>query len=156
MKAYLIGLTAAAILAALIRRLAPNNAAGRAARLGAGLLILTALLRPLGKMDLLTAAEELAKNGLSNRLSAQQTDMAANELLKALITETAETYILDKAQTLGLKIQAEVTVNVLEYYPVPWAVTLRGEADRNQQDALQTYISEQLGIPEERQEWLDM
>ena len=40
MKAYLIEITAAAILAALIRKLAPKSGAGRGARLGAGLLVL--------------------------------------------------------------------------------------------------------------------
>ena len=47
MKAYLIEITAAAILAALIRKLAPKSGAGRGARLGAGLLVLLCLLQPL-------------------------------------------------------------------------------------------------------------
>ena len=49
MKAYLIEITAAAILAALIRKLAPKSGAGRGARLGAGLLVLLCLLQPLGR-----------------------------------------------------------------------------------------------------------
>lgn len=52
MKTYLLRLTAAAILAALIRKLAPKSGAGRGARLGAGLLVLVCLVSPLGKLNL--------------------------------------------------------------------------------------------------------
>lgn len=156
MKAYLIGLTAAAILAALVRRLAPENAAGKAAKMGAGLLILITMLRPLGEPDPLRAAGALLEKGWRDPLSAQASDRGTNELLEELITDQAETYILDKAQALGLQLTAEVTTRTESYYPVPWSVRLRGAADAYQRRTLTNYISQQLGIPEERQEWSDM
>lgn len=156
MKAYLVGLTAAAILAALVRRLAPNNAAGKTAKMGAGLLILIAMLRPLGEADPLGAAQDLLKKGWQDPLSAQAAERGTNELLEELITDQTESYILDKAQALGLQLTAEVTTRISDYYPVPWSVRLQGTADAYQRRTLTEYISQELGIPEERQEWSDM
>lgn len=156
MRAYLISLTAAAILAALVRKLAPKNTAGQAARLGAGLLVLTAMLTPLGKLDLYGAAEDLTGKAWRDPLSAEETDRAANQLLEELITSQAEAYILDKAQALGLEITVEVDLRTEEYYSRPWSVRIRGQGEADQKAALEQYISEQLGIPEERQEWSDM
>ena len=154
MKAYLIGLTAAAILAALIRRLAPDNSAGKAAKLGAGLLILITILQPLRQVDLMEAARALTEKGFQEPLAGQNQE--ANELLETLITDTAQSYILDKAQALGLEITAQVETRIRDYYPEPWSVRLYGNPNPYQRQALSQYISEQLGIPEERQEWSDM
>lgn len=153
MKAYLIRLTAAAILAAVVRRMAPGNGAGKAARLAAGLLILITALGPLGDLDLVQAAQNLATAGYADALTTQTVDKASNELLEQLIIESAEAYILDKAQALGAEISPEVETRLQASYPVPWSVRLTGDYTENQRKALAEIISEDLGIPEDRQEW---
>lgn len=155
-KTYLIRLTAAAILAALVRRLAASGGAGRAARLGAGLLVLLTAFGPLASINTAEAAEHLAIRGYSDPLSTEDFAASVNTLLTKLITEEAEAYILDKAQALSLSITAEVTAKILDTYPVPWSVTIRGSPTPTERMALAGYIAQELGIPEERQEWLDM
>ena len=153
MKAYLIRLTAAAILAAVVRRIAPDSGAGKASRLGAGLLILITALGPLGEMDLVEAARNLTISGYADALTTQTVDKASNDLLEQLIIESAETYILDKAQALGVEITPEVETRLQGSYPVPWRVRLTGDCTTAQKNSLIKIISEDLGIPEERQEW---
>jgi hypothetical protein len=156
MRAYLIRLTAAAMLAALVRRLAPASGAGRAARLGAGLLILVTAFGPIAELDPLAAAQSLVQSGYSDLLSTQMVDLEANSLLEGLITDSAEAYILDKASAFGLTVSADVTCRVEDTYPVPWSVRLEGSPTGQQKKALTEIIREDLGIPEERQEWFPM
>lgn len=156
MRAYLTEVTAAAILAALIRRLAPKEGAGRGARLGAGLLILLAVFGPLAQLDTLAAAESLVRRGYGDPLTTQDFSMATNELLAGLISQEAEAYILDKAEEWGVSVQAEVETRVTEAYPVPWRAVIRGSLTAQQRSRLSWYMTQELGIPEERQEWWSM
>ena len=155
-RAYLIRLTAAAILGAIVRRLAPAGGAGRAARLGAGLLVLLTAFSPLASVNTASAAQDLVRHGYADPLTTVEFSKNVNDLLSELITERAEAYILDKAQELGMVVTAEVTVMVEDTYPVPYAVKLSGSPTAAQQAKLKEVIAADLKIPEERQEWLNM
>ena len=155
-RAYLIRLTAAAVLGAIVRRLAPAGGAGRAARLGAGLLVLLTAFSPLASFNTASAAQELARQGYADPLTTVEFSKNVNDLLSELITEQTEAYILDKARELGLSLTVEVTAQVEETYPVPYAVKLRGSPTAAQKAALSSAIAADLKIPEERQEWLNM
>ena len=156
MKAYLIEITAAAILAALIRKLAPKSGAGRGARLGAGLLVLLCLLQPLGRFYRDGTALFSRDWGQIDPMASDEVSKEANRLMESLITQQAEAYILDKARAMGLEAEVTVTVHLEDRYPVPWFVTIRGSPTGQQKSALETEIQDALGIPPERQEWLQM
>lgn len=156
MKAYLIEITAAAILAALIRKLAPKSGAGRGARLGAGLLVLLCLLQPLGRFYRDGTALFSRDWGQIDPMASDEVSQEANRLMESLITQQAEAYILDKARAMGLEAEVTVTVHLEDRYPVPWSVTIRGSPTGQQKSALETEIQDALGIPPERQEWLQM
>lgn len=156
MEAYLIRLTAAAILGAVVQRLAPKGGAGRAARLGAGLLVLITAFGPVAALDTLAAAENLARSAYADPLTTEELSRAGNTLLSSLISQQAEAYILDKAREAGLELQVWVETRDQEGYPVPWAVTLEGSVSPGAQADLTAVIAQDLGIPEERQEWLNM
>ena len=156
MEAYLIRLTAAAILGAVVKRLAPKGGPGRAARLGAGLLVLITAFGPVADLDTLAAAEHLAQSAYADPLTTEELSRAGNTLLSGLISQEAEAYILDKAREAGLELQVTVKNRDLEGYPVPWRVTLTGPISDSKKAVLAAAIAQDLGIPEERQEWLDM
>jgi hypothetical protein len=119
-------------------------------------LILITAFAPIAELDPLAAAQSLARSGYSDVLSTAAVDQAANSLLEELITDAAETYILDKASALQLALSASVTCRVEDTYPVPWSVRLEGSPTEQQRKALTEIIREELGIPEERQEWFQM
>lgn len=153
-KGYLIRLTAAAILAALVRRLSPAGGAGRAARLGAGLLVLLTAFGPLAEVDTLAAAQSLTRSGFA--VTTEDVSAEANNLLSDLISQEAETYILDKARDMDLTLSVTVETRADGAYPVPWSVTIRGSFTEEQRSALSQTISQELGVPEDRQEWWSM
>ena len=155
-RGYLIRLTAAAILGAMLRRLAPSGGAGRAVRLGAGLLVLVTAFAPIASLDPVAATQDFVRHGYADPLTTESFGKTVNELMSTLITEQAEAYILDKAQELGLTLTAEVTARVEDTYPVPDSVKLSGSPTAAQKAALTEIIAAELKIPEERQEWLNM
>ena len=63
---------------------------------------------------------------------------------------------MDKAQAMELTCSAEVSVRLKKQYPIPWSVVIHGHGTQSQKKALTEAIASELGIPEERQEWLDM
>ena len=152
MKEYLVGLTGAAILAALIRRVAPKGAEGRGARLG----VLICMLGTLGKLNVAAGAKQMARWSYTPVMEADEVARESNRLMESLISEAAETYILDKAQAMELTCSAEVSVRLKKQYPIPWSVVIHGHGTQSQKKALTEAIASELGIPEERQEWLDM
>ena len=94
--------------------------------------------------------------GQVDPMASDEVSQEANRLMESLITQQAEAYILDKARAMGLKAEVTVTVHLEDRYPVPWAVTIRGSPTGQQKSALETEIQDALGIPPERQEWLQM
>lgn len=136
-----------------MRRMAPDSGCGRVSRLGAGLLVIITALGPLGSLDLVTAAQNLTYSGYADALTTQTVDQAGNTLLEGLIIDSAETYILDKAQALGMDVTVELETRLRDGYPIPWSVKITGTATGSQKSMLTEYITENLGIPEDRQEW---
>lgn len=76
------------------------------------------------------------------------------ELLRPYIEERTQAYILDEAQTLGIReLSCAVTVKWREGSWVPYEVELTGSATAQQRRLLEEKIDAELGIPAERQRW---
>ena len=156
LKAYLFRLTAVSVLCAVVCRLSPKKGAGRITRLSAGLLILISAFAPLMQVDLMESVRNLAENGAGDPLAATEIEIAAQSLYASYIKDFAESYILDKAQELGLTLTVDVECRREETYPVPWACTIRGNISAERQEYFSSWMETELGIPRERQEWLRM
>lgn len=145
---WLTAVLAAAMLVSAAEKLTPAGAVRKIASLIGGLVLLIVLARPLTALrgtemfldfsyqreEIKTRQEELQAEGQSE--------------LAELIAEKTETYILDKADSLGVSCQAEVTTAIGEGgLPVPW----QAELSCGPNQALSAYLKDELGIPEERQ-----
>ena len=124
--------------------------------MGAGLLVLLCLLQPLGRFYRDGTVLFSRDWGQVDPMASDEVSREANRLMESLITQQAEAYILDKARAMGLEAEVTVKVHLEDRYPVPWAVTIRGSPTGQQKSALETEIQDALGIPPERQEWLQM
>lgn len=153
MKGYLIRLTGVAILAAVLRKIAPEGSGGKVTRLGAGLLILLTALGPLGSVDLMAGARQLVENSYVGGYIQDDLQETTNDLMEELIKESTRTYILDKAQELGLVLSVEVETVVQNGYPVPWRASLRGTYAQTERETMERLMEEELGIPRQRQNW---
>ncbi|MBU5434869.1 stage III sporulation protein AF [Pseudoflavonifractor sp. MSJ-37] len=152
---WLMGVTAASVLAAAAESLMPPGTIRRLGKLTGGLVLLLAVLSPIGQIDEDALARALAETRLRTSDQAvealSQTD---SQLLTEIIAEESQAYISDKAADLGIDCAVRVEVRVREDgYPVPWAVTIRGELTDVERQDLSRRISADFAIPEERQSY---
>jgi hypothetical protein len=69
-----------------------------------------------------------------------------------LIKQETEAYILDKAQSLGCALEADVTVGE-GLYPVPESVLICGSISNQNRKLLEDILVKELGISKENQQW---
>lgn len=128
LRSWLLSVTAAALIAALTDVLCPQGYAKKLGHMAGGLLLLLAVLSPIGKLDSIRLADALAKYRLGREEAA--TAMAADnaDLRKAIIARESAAYISDKAAALGIQ-DPEVWVECRmtpEGFPAPESVRVRG------------------------------
>jgi len=145
---WLTAVLAAAMLVSAAEKLTPDGAVRKIASLTGGLVLLIVLVRPL---TYLRGTElSLSFSRQREEIESRQEELQAEgqSELAELIAEKTEAYILDKADSLGVSCEAEVTTAVGEGgLPVPW----QAELSCGPNEALSAYLKDELGIPEERQ-----
>ena len=152
MKQWLLGIVLTAFAGGLARQLAPQGREQAMVRLVGGLLLTLAILRPLSQMDWEGVA--LEAGSFQSRTAEQAEIYRKNqqEALAAIIAEKSEAYIWDKANQLGLACQVTVTTAAGESgIPLPDTVTILGPYS----PALAACIEEEVGLPAEKQIWLE-
>lgn len=124
----------------------------KAGRLAVGLLLLLAVVKPLGVIDYDALAEAAASCRPDGQAYEARLEEKSGAVLKAVIEERTGAYISDKAKTLGMDCTAEVTY----YYGPdgevrPEAVVVRGNWTQEQRALLSRFLEEELGIGAQRQ-----
>ena len=152
LRAWLLGVVLTAFAAGLAGEMVPKGRERAVVRMVGGLLIALALLRPLemlsgeridfSEMNLTQQAEE----------QAEQYRHSREKELSAIIAARIESYIWDKATELGLDCTVKVTVDRDENgVALPETVEIHAVYD----PALAVWIEEVVGIPAEKQIWLE-
>ena len=144
-KEWLTGIVAVSVLLYIVRQIRPRGAVGKVAEFTASLVLLQALVQPLGAWEMKpmhTGKWQQAVEARQEELAQAQTDA-----LSAVIAEKTAAYIWDKAPQL----QARVRTEEREGTVVPAAVELTGPYSPE----VSQWIAEELGIGAERQVWHD-
>lgn len=152
-REYLLGIVACALLTALCTAILPEGGCRRAAGFVCGLLMLLCTVRPLLRLDTTQLAQAVSRVQMQAEQTRTGVTVQNRALTADIIKQTCQTYILDKAESLGLALTAEVTVESEGAYPYPAAVRLTGAPTAQQKLALTRYIAGELAIPEEAQTW---
>lgn len=152
LKQWILGITCAALIGAVAEALAPAGPVKKTGRLAAGLLLLLAVVKPLGGLDYDALAGALESYRPDTAACEAALEEKSGDVLKAVIEERTNAYISDKAKTLGMDCTAEVTW----YYGPdgevrPEAVVVRGEWTEDQRGALSRALEGELGIGAEKQ-----
>lgn len=152
LKQWILGITCAAVIAAAAEALAPPGRVKKAGRLAVGLLLLLAVVKPLGGLDFDALAGALASYRPDRAACEAALEEKSGAVLKTIIEEKTGAYISDKAEALGMNCAAEVTY----YYGPdgevrPEAVVVRGEFTEDQRVKLSRALEGELGIPAQRQ-----
>ena len=154
LRTWLLGVVLTAFAGALARQLAPKGREEGMVRLAAGLLLAAALLRPLGEIQWEDLAVEAGSfpGGAGTQAQAERYRQEQATALSAVIAEKTAAYIWDKANALGLECQVTVTTAAGESgIPLPDGAIIRGPYS----EALSAVIQEEVGIPAEKQIWLE-
>ena len=151
---WILGITAAALSAALAQALTPEGTVKKIGKVMGGLVLVLAMLRPLAVPDLSALEEELS--GVWEQQTSPAPD-GGEEVLKILIARKAGAYIVDKGRDLGCGVtEARVTAaDDGSGWPVPWSAEIRGSWSKEGRKKLEKAVEEDLNIPAARQSYLE-
>lgn len=150
LRKWLLGVIACAMLLSLAEQLCPEGSVKKIARFTGGLLLLLAMLHPLSTVEL--PEEVWSAGGYREAVARLELELEAereNTFADGIAAEL-DAYIEDKAESLGADVRAAVTLTERGVVPTPESVTLRGTYS----EALSSWITSELGIAKEKQEWI--
>ncbi len=145
-REWLLGVTAAAILAALAEGLMQEGGPKR--------VLLAAVFRPAAE---LTLPAEGGLSGYSAQIEEQADRLRTdtNDWMKLVIEEQCAAYVMDKAAELGITCQVRVTCTQEEAGVfLPWRCSVTGDLAQEEQEQLVREIQSDLDIPAQRQEYI--
>jgi len=157
-RTWIIGLTAAAFLTSLAMTLTPKGRVRTVVQLVTGLVTIAVLVSPV--LDLEFAGELGSAIALEVSLDARMEELTREQesLTSLIISERSGTYILDKAESLGLvsmTVQVEtISIDAGQFFP--YEVWLTGDYSAEQRHLLSEFVAETFGIPAERQHWREL
>lgn len=148
-RTWLTAVAAVTLLLSVVQQLVPPGSLRETASFAGGLILLTVLLQPLAALRV--ADLDLSFQDCRQAVEQQQTELEDRRQaeLAALIESATAAYISDKADSMGLALEARVTAEAADGVPVPIRVTLTGEKSGE----LSRWLETELGIPAERQVW---
>lgn len=150
---YILSIGIAALLASVLTGLTDvKSSTGVLTRMVCGLFLAVTAIEPILDLDFsyLTGFADVYMES-AQAASAFGSDLA-DEARREIIKAKAEAYILDKAGLYDLQLEVEVTLDEGDI-PTPESVRLSGSASPYARGRLQELISDELGIPKERQLW---
>ena len=135
--------------------LMPEGGVKKAASIACTVVLIMTVLLPLGKLDLAQYSLELAKYREMGEQLEERGSQARDSMSRTVIEQECETYIMDKAKSLGIEL-TEVKVRAFwssEGVWVPQSARIRSDCTESQRKRLSDVILAELGIPAENQEW---
>lgn len=151
---YLIGVTTAALICAIVKTLLPGKGTlPTVVKLISGVLMLLVLIKPLTDTSAYMFwdwTDDISFDGQSIVTDAQA---ASKEVMRTRIKEQTQAYILSKAKSLGAQVEVSVTLSE-EALAVPIEVCIEGNVSPYAKQVMMQMITNDLGIKREAQQWI--
>ena len=152
---WIVGLAASALIAGLALGVTPKGRVRSVLKLVTGAVMMIALVSPLTRFDLGLFSVNAEESREQLQTVQGNVDEAGGRLSRSVIEQECAAYILDKAQGLGIQVEAvSVTAKWGDegvFYPYEAHITAQLSPD--QKSALEEAIEAELGIAPERQYW---
>lgn len=150
LRAWLTAVVTVTLLLSVVQMLVPPGSLREITSLIGGMILLLVLVRPLMRVDPTEFSLDLSACRQAVEQRQAELEDTREEELAALIRSETETYISDKADSMGLIIRARITVETDgSGIPVPVSVELTGP----ESEGLSRWLETELGLPAERQVW---
>ena len=149
----MIRLICAAILCGIATTLVTGKTTNtKLIRLLCGIYMTVCVIAPVAQIKIADFSAYLHQFDISADAAIQRGQEIADIQTAAIIKSNTETYILDKASSMGLSIDVEVTLS--DSVPlVPYEASLTGTVAPIHKRQLQDWIENELGIEKEHQKW---
>lgn len=145
-KQWLLGITGAAILAALAEGIMPDGGIRQVGKLICGLLLLAAVLKPLAGANLSAFPEEWFCDGAQLQSLQEETQMR----MKRIIEDEFSAYSMDKARIFGVSCEIRVSCQQEENgIFLPEQAEISGVTGDEDQNAVAVMLCTELGLPQE-------
>ena len=152
MAGYILSLISAAMITAIICSFFPEKSGTSGViRLICGLFLSFVALNPLVDLDFSGLERYLDTFSLEASTIADSGKNLALDAEGDIIKASVQAYILDKAETLGANITAEV---MLDQDNIPISVELEGALSPYAKTRITGIIADDLGITKEHQIWI--
>ena len=150
---YLLSIIAAAVICAVVRAFAgKKGSTATIVNLISGIFLCITVISPWTDYSFSDITEHIGNYSNSAEAIVSDGVLAAQRESSTIIKKEAEAYIVNKAKSLGVDLQAEVTLN--EHPPTtPKSVRLTANASPYLRNKISQDIFENLGIPEAEQIW---
>ena len=152
-RTYLFSICAAAVLSVLVPMLISKNMIRKTTEFACGLLLLVVVVSPVVQLDLTDFRQIISSYMLDPSTTFAEQNAAEGNFTAERISLQCEEYILDKAEAIGMNIQVEVHMNEDMLYPLPVRVMISGRYSPWQKEKLSFILEQDLGVPENQQEW---
>ena len=151
LRSYILSLVCAAAFCGILNGIAGEKGIAVGLRkLICGVFLCVSVISPLKNLDfdgLLEPITEIREDALATVAMGKA---LYQESLAEVITGQAETYILNKAQSLGLAVTVSIQP---DDSGKPYRATITGIIPESRMQALSDILEGDLGIPKERQIW---
>lgn len=151
-RSYILSVTAAAMLCALITSLAgKGSSVSVLIKLLAGVVMAAVVISPVAEMTTVNLGRYLDTLNLDAMAAVEAGTKYAQEETRGRIKDQLESYILDKAAQLSLDINVELVLD--EETMVPVSAVVDGPASPHARAAMEAILRDDLGIPAEAVRW---
>lgn len=151
--AYILRIVAAALLCGISQSFSDDKkTTGAIIKIVTGLLMAVTILSPIIELRIDDFTDYL--NNLQNETASVVSDgtQVGQREQAHIITQKCEAYILDKAENLGLTLEVQLQLSD-DDNPFPKSITIKGAVSPYAKSVLSAYITDTLGIPEDKQQW---
>ena len=150
---YVLTVLCAAIITAIIIRISEKNqTTGNIIKMICVVFMTLSVITPLLKIKYGDASSYIdSYRSDADRIVSEARNETANALM-SVIKEKTQSYIVNKAAANGADIIATVDITEPDTL-TPDIITIEGEVSPYVKEIIKKAISEELGIPEEKQIW---
>lgn len=149
---WMLSVTASALLLGFLSQM-DDGKQKKLLQFVGNLLVLLTVIAPLAKLDPDWIAQSISKLQIQSEEIRTGVAVTNRDLQARIIKEKSEAYILDKAGELGVTITPDISLRDDAGYPYPYRIVVEGTITEKEKRMLSKILAEDLGIPEQRQEW---
>lgn len=153
LKSYIFSVILASVIAGIILIIVkPKSTCGFLIKLLVGIFIALTVISPWKSFNFSDISTYVDNWNISAANNTQIGKTSYNNALQASIIDRTQSYILEKASSMGAALTVSITVSD-DSLPVPVGAVLYGDISPYTKKRLKEILVKDLGIPEDAQEW---